>query len=295
MSPIRMLDSAVINSIARIAPEKFDDLENFRLTHDPTFVFTNDRNFSFRVNTNSKEIKIPTVALEYLWCACYAFYVIYQECCNANQTGVDQFDVNANVRSRTALQLYAWGNSQLHRDSPIEWPNDNPKPASGREGAQEDCLVADELYLCSVAWILHHELAHIRHNHPSESLNEEESRRHEKKADQSATSWVLEGITDEAVLRKRGLGVAIATLVLTAQDMLLGEYKETTHPKSFQRLYDAISSYFMESDHLIYAFSTVICHLHMRIAGIPIFINDNETWKKNFETCLVELSRLTTA
>lgn len=295
MSPIRVLDSAVINSILRIAPERFDDLENLRLTHDPSAVFTNDPNFNFRVNTNSNEIKIPTVALEYIWCACFAFYVFYQECCNANQSGKEQFDLNENERSRTALQLYAWGNSQLNTDSPSEWPNNYPIPASGREGPEEDCLVADELYLCSVAWILHHELAHIRYKHPNDPLNEEESRRQESEADKSATSWVLESIEDEAVLRKRGLGVAIATLVLTAQDIFLGEFKETTHPKSFQRLYDAISNYFGDSDHLIYAFSTVICHLNMRIAGIPIVKNDNETWRENFETCLVEFSRLTTA
>lgn len=97
---------------------------------------------------------------------------------------------------------------------------------------------------------------------------------------------------EEDVLRKRGLGVAIAALVITSQDILLGEFKETTHPKSFQRLYDVLVEYFKEEDHLVYAFCTIICHIHMAFAEIPIIKDDSDTWKGNFESCLVVLSRL---
>ncbi len=239
MSPIRTLDSDLLNSVARIAPEKVGVLDSFRVVHDPCAVFTNDQKFSFRVNTESKEIKLPTAALEYLWCACYAFYVIYQGYCAANQSLADEFNLNGNERTRGALSLYEWGMEQLHQATPKEWPSDNVKPEESST-AEENIAVANELYLCATAWILHHELSHILHGHKNEPLNDEESRAQEKEADKSATAWILDGISDEAVLNKRGLGVAIATLVLTAQYILTGEFKETTHPKSFERLYDAI-------------------------------------------------------
>lgn len=79
MTPVRDLDSDLISSVVRIAPEKADDLNAFQIKHDPCAVFTNDGKFGFRVNAESKEIKLTTAAMEYLWCACYAFYVFCQE------------------------------------------------------------------------------------------------------------------------------------------------------------------------------------------------------------------------
>jgi len=291
MSPIRALDEALINSVARIAPEKAAALDKIRIEHDPCAVFTNDQKFSFRVNTESKEIKLPTAALEYLWCACYAFYVAYQEYSTANQGSASEFDLNGNERAREALSLYKWGMEQLKQSPLKEWPSDTAEPEVDAT-INEDVRVANELYLCAAAWIIHHELAHINHGHKNEPLNNEESRSQEVEADKSATKWVLADISEESVLKKRGLGVAIATLVLTAQDILAGEFKETTHPRSFQRLYDAICPYFDDPDHLVYAFSTVICHMNMAMGGMEIVKNDDETWKENLETCLVQFSRL---
>lgn len=292
MSPIRILDGDLIKSVVRIAPEKANALVDFRIKHDPCVVFTNDQEFSFRVNTESKEIKLPTAALEYLWCACYAFYVIYQEYSAANQGSANDFDLNGNERSRDAIYLYKWGMEQLHNTPLKEWPSDKAKPEV-TSNVKEDIKVANELYLCAASWIIHHEFSHIKHGHINKPLNNKESRKQEAEADNSATKWILEGISDEAILNKRGLGVAIAVLVLTAQDILAGEFKEATHPRSFQRLYDAICPYFQNPDHLVYAFSTVICHMNMVIGGMDIVDNGDETWKENLESCLVQFSRLT--
>ncbi|UMO89908.1 hypothetical protein HP572_10485 [Pectobacterium sp. PL64] len=293
MTPIRELDSDLINSVARIAPEKIDELDSFRLQHDLCAVFTNDKKFSFRVNTESKEVKLPTAALEYLWCACYAFYVLYQEYGVANQNNAIQFDANGTERSRTAMSVYRWGIEQLSKNPGEEWPLNLPAPVANTTNSNCDIKVANELYLCSASWIIHHEFAHIYCGHKNEPINDEESRAQEKEADDSATKWVLEGVSDEAVLKKRGLGIVIAALVITTQDILAGEFKETTHPRSFNRLYEILVNYFHDPDHLVYAFSVVICHINMTVAGMDIDINGEETWKGNLETCLVQFSRLT--
>lgn len=293
MTPIRELDTFLINSVARIAPEKTDKLNDFRLNHDPCAVFTNDKKFSFRVNTESKEIKLPTVALEYLWCACYAFYVLYQEYSAANQGDTIQFDANGTDRSRTAMSLYRWGVDQLGNNPSKEWPSDLPAPTADKTNEDGDVKVANELYLCSASWIIHHEFAHIYCGHNNEPINDEESRTQEKEADCSATKWILESASDANALKKRGLGVVIAILVITAQDILAGEFKGTTHPRSFERLYAILKCHFQDADHLVYAFSVVICHLNMVVAGMEIKKDDGETWKANLETCLVQFSHLT--
>lgn len=293
MTPIRELDADLIDSVARIAPEKSDKLNNLRLKYDPCAVFTNDKKFSFRVNTESKEIKLPTVALEYLWCACYAFYVLYQEYSAANQGAEIQFDANGTHRSRTAMSVYRWGVEQIGHSPSEVWPPDLPKPTADRTNQNEDIAVANELYLCSASWIIHHELAHIYCGHNNEPVNDEQSRAQEQEADDSATKWILEGVSDAAVLKKKGLGVVIAVLVITTQDILAGEFKETTHPRSFERLYYVLDKHFHDADHLVYAFSVVISHLNMAVAGMDIEKDDGETWKANLVTCLVQFSRLT--
>lgn len=293
MTPIRELDSDLINSVARIAPERIDELDSFRLQHDPCAVFTNDKKFSFRVNTESKVIKLPTVALEYLWCACYAFYVLYQEYSAANQDNATQFDANGTDRSRTAMSIYRWGIEQLSKKPSEEWPSYLPAPVANTANSNCDIKVANELYLCSASWIIHHEFAHIYCGHKNEPINDEESRAQEKEADDSATKWVLESVSDEAILKKRGLGIVIAALVIMTQDILVGEFKETTHPSSFNRLYGILDNYFKDPDDLVYVFSVVICHINMTFAGMDIDIDDEKTWKANLETCLIQFSRLT--
>lgn len=166
MTPIRELESDLISSVARIAPEKIDDLNAFQLKHHPCAVLTNDGKFSFRVNTESKEIKLPTAALEYLWCACYAFYVLFQEYSAQNQGAATQFDINATDKSRTAMSVYRWGIEQLAENPNKNSPPDFPDP----KFESEDVKVANELYLCSASWIIHHEFAHIYCGHRTNLL-----------------------------------------------------------------------------------------------------------------------------
>ncbi|HCD06059.1 MULTISPECIES: phage exclusion protein Lit family protein [unclassified Methylophaga] len=293
MKPIRVLDLDLINSVTRIAPEKIYELETLIFNYDPSIIFTNDKEFSFRVDTEKKEVKLPTVALEYLWCACYAFYVFYQEYFALNQEDRNPLDIYSSDRSQKAISLYNWGIGQLSQNPSIEWPSDLPMPTKYLTHTDEDVQVANELYLCSVSWIIHHELAHIYCGHKNMPVNDEESRAEESEADFFATNLILEGVADESILLKRGLGVVIAALVITTQDILAGEFKETTHPKSFKRLYKVLDSHFQDPDHLVYAFSVVICHLNMAAGGMYIKGNGSETWKENLETCLVQFSRLT--
>jgi len=292
-SPIRILNDYLLNSVLKIAPEKISELEKFRIKYDPCAIFTDDRNFRFRVDVEEKKIKLPTVALEYLWCSCYSFYVFYQEHCSASLTNTVKFDLRGNERSRNAFDLYIWGYNKVKQINNTDWPCNLPKPVIADCDTPEDCKVANELYLCAASWILHHEFAHIYHNHPNDPLNNLDSIKQERESDLSATEWILGGVVDEKIQNKRALGIAIATLVITAQDILVGEFKETTHPRSFQRLYDAITPYIKNEDHLVYAFSTVICHINMAIADIQIEVNDNDTWKQNLESCLVKFNRLT--
>jgi hypothetical protein len=288
-SPIRVLDQDIINSLLKIAPEHQEKLEEFKVKFDPEVFFTSDRKFSFRVDTENKVIKIPTVSLEYLWCASYTFYLIYQKYTIAHNSSTDKvFDLQSDPELKLALEMYQWSNNSLRNKDGFCWKENYPSPQKNTEDMESDESIATELFLCAIAWILHHEIAHIYHQHPNQTTDAE-SRAQEKEADSSATKWILENITDSKILQKRGLGIAIAVLAITSQDILSGSFNATTHPKSFERLFDVIDPYFIDENHLVYSFITIILRFHMTIRGLEIDINSGDSWKDDFTNCLLTL------
>ena len=290
-SPIRVLDEDIISSLLRIAPEKEQELLDFRGQYDPEVLFFDKKGFSFSVNTEDNQIRLPTQSLEFLWCASYVFYLIYKKYTDCQLSGEsDQFDLHGDSELRSGMKLYHWSISNLSSPSSGEWVDEAARPAQSNSNPTEYELIADELFLSAIAWILHHEIAHIYNKHPNVPCTDAESREQEREADKSATSWILGEESCPKKLSKRGMGIAIATLVITTQDLLSGEFKETTHPKSFERLYDALDGHF-DNDHVVYAFSVIILQVHMVLAGQHIDLSEDIPWKELFTNCLIQLSR----
>lgn len=293
-SPIRVLDQDIINSLVRISPENKDELEQFRIKFEPKATFTSDSGFRFRVNTKTKNIIIPTVALEYLWCSSYTFYLIYIKYTQRQEKGnFDMFHLQSDPELALALEMYKWSSDSL-ADKKSNWKDNFPSPSNTSSKDKESHeSIATELFLCAIAWILHHEIAHIYHEHPNEETHKKGSINQEREADSSATKWILGSITDENLIQKRGLGVIIAILAITSQDILSGKFNNTTHPKSYERLFDAIDPYFKDENHIVYAFSTIILHTHMVISNTDIELNkSNPSWKDDFTDCLLMMSRI---
>ncbi len=292
-SPIRVLDKDIINSLSRIAPEHQKKLEELIVEFDPEAVFTDDEGFGFRVDTKNKAIKIPTVALEYLWVAFYTFYLTYQKYTEAQESNTGKFfHLQSDPELKLALEMYEWSNNSLTNINRVCWKEHYPSPEKKTEDIESNESVATELFLCAIAWILHHEIAHIYHHHPNKPYSNTESIDQEKEADISATKWILGNITDPKTLQKRGIGVAIAVLAITSQDILSGGFTSTTHPKSFERLYDAIDPYFIDANHTVYAFITIILHLHMTIRGLKVDTDSGDSWREYFTNCLLALKCL---
>ena len=291
ISPIRVLDEDIISSLLRIAPEREKELLDFRDKYDPKVVFFNKSGFSFSVNTKENQIRLPTQSLEFLWCASYVYYLIYKKYTDCQQSDkTAQFDLHGDSELRSGMDLYRWSISNLKSPDSERWLDETARPAKACSYPTEYELVADELFLSAIAWILHHEIAHIYNDHPNAPCSDCESREQEKEADRSATNWILGEEICTKKITKRGLGIAIAVLTITTQDLLSGEFKETTHPKSFERLFDALDENF-DNDHVVYAFSVIILQVHMALAGQQIDLTEDIPWKELFTNCLIQLSR----
>ena len=89
-------------------------------------------------------------------------------------------------------------------------------------------------------------------------------------ADQEAVEWLLSGVSDPAVIRKRAFGIAIGTLALIALRLEEGSFESTTHPEAFKRLYACLSQSNLDENHEVYAFAITIIKMHMDRSGIDI-------------------------
>lgn len=296
-SPIFALEADIRDAARRIAPEKATEWADFETTFTPTHTFTtdpsprNESEYRFRVQVKNREIKLPIVAMEYLWATCFAAWVFYQEYERANQTAAEYFDPEGTPRGQQGTALYDWARKQLDKTQWTQWPKELPRP----DRTFEDCSdghVANELFLCALAWIIQHEYGHIKLEHSLKPLNNEESRNQERDADKYANDWILSDAPCEKNRKKRGLGIALAILSISAHDISLGGFTETTHPKSYERLLDALEPTFGDDpDHVVWAMSVVIYHLNMAWAKIPIAVNPSETWRENFVTSFVGIER----
>lgn len=129
---------------------------------------------------------------------------------------------------------------------------------------------ADELALSSVAFLLHHELAHHRLGHPLTTdltwkLDQE------RDADYAAADWILQGVPeDDPRFRKRALGIATALAVSAAYGVHTRRHDGMTHPRSFDRLFHTLSRHIRDDGDEVWGFVVGILELHMTEAGFTL-------------------------
>jgi hypothetical protein len=104
-------------------------------------------------------------------------------------------------------------------------------------GAEQDLeVLATELALCGAGWVMHHELAHARLNHLQPGVDILST---EEEADREATEWLLAGAAGAAV-KKRSLGIAVATLTLVRLEDRIGRVPNPDgsydYPAAIERL-----------------------------------------------------------
>ncbi len=211
-SPICHLENQIAGAPFSSAPEKESlciiHRDEFRIT----FALVDERLFGIRVRLDeelSPEVVLPIAALEYLWAFSHYCWVLTQEYAQAQRAGAFDFDCVGNRRLKESFDLLNWAKKNLAGSGIEQWPQSGPCPRPTPLSHGDDEHVATELFLCSLAWMLHHERAHIVLKHPfvNTSLSEIE----EREADEFATKWFLDELEEnDPRLKKRALGIAVA-------------------------------------------------------------------------------------
>lgn len=292
-SPLISIASNIIGSAENIAPELASRLMELVTKKRISFVLDDRHGFTFSARTvrNGAEIRASIWGLEFLWALCYAHFTLYQTSKQV-QAHDDRFNPATHPRTRQAIVLLHWALNNLVQPA-APWPEGAPKPTTGHVGAQpSDERVATEIFLCACAWILHHEVAHVKLDHiqfGGPNIN------FEVEADEAATAWILEGASEPDAVLKRGLGVAEAVVSLAALEIHTDPHVITrrppSHPGSAERIFKAMQHQVFGDDHQVFDYAAHAVKLHLDAMGIAASPGPFETAAECLsEYCLV-LSR----
>ena len=179
--------------------------------NDIGLIILDGAGFTFETAVGSREIRTTVATQEYLWASVHAHLVLYNEYCLAQGRGDFKFDARESPRGRAALDLLEWAETNLGAGGTACWPDTLPRPVEDPPNGS-DIHAANEVYLCGAAWIIHHELAHIRLGHGAMYVVGSVSE--ERDADVEATRFILSRSQVESESRKRTVGIASAILAL---------------------------------------------------------------------------------
>ncbi len=270
-SPICNLEESIAGVTFRIAPEKETECQEHRDNYGVSIDLIDDSEFSIRVNLSSNTIMLPIASLEYLWAFSLYCWVLTQEYSSAQKSGANEFDCVGNVRLRSSHELLKWAKDNLLTTGLKEWPSGLPVPEHSPDNCS-DVHVANELFLCSLGWMIHHEMGHIVLQHPplETTLSEQE----EKDADRHATDWLLSGLEVNCpMMKKRALGIAVGVLCLQSLEVSSKSCLRNTHPNAHDRIFDCLSKYEVGAEEVVEAFVTVVMQYLFNDKGIIADIN----------------------
>jgi hypothetical protein len=271
---------------AAIAPERAEQLAAIAESASLVLIFDPARR-DITVNPRTGEIRLGIVALEHLWAAAHFYYVLYQDYANAQRAGDLQLNVAAEPRSSRALDLLNWALRKWGANGKDPWPKEMPRPARSPPSLS-DVHIANELFLAAFAWTIHHEIAHVRLQHPT--LGMWDSQIQERDADVAATDWVLGQAPNERARRKRAFGIIVGILALDTFEAMLNDPTPTSHPPAFQRLAYCLDRY--GNDEHDEAFAVALCGMQFNAGHRKVTSTlDGESFRRILDELLLAMYR----
>jgi len=266
-SPIRFLmNKHVGDSVFKIAPEREGEFDTILTGFD--LIYLKDRPWKCCADPKTREIFASRGTVELLWCASLAHVLFYEKLIQGKRFDrPTEIDPKSNPLVRDAMELLRWAlNCQLTGDKSDDWPSNLPCPQE-TPPKESDENVADELCLVSCAFLLHHELAHIRLRHIAGQKGDW-SLSQEKEADIVAAEWLLDGIdASDKRFVKRMMGIVQALLSTTALGLYGGNLGGTSHPFSYDRLTSLLHRFPSAASHDLEAFAFAVLDLHFQNSG----------------------------
>ncbi|WP_186214555.1 phage exclusion protein Lit family protein [Burkholderia gladioli] len=273
-SPIALLSDAIAASPFNMAPEKAAALKADLKLDTFELVLSDDPGFSIRVNISTKAATLPVFALEYMWCFSLMILALSDEYAAAQRRGDRTFNCLESPRVSEAMELLNWAYARMNRGDRSPWPQGSLQPVSAPAHGSV-VHAANEVFLCALAWIIHHEIAHVRLEHGIETTY---STQQENQADAEATNWIFSAELSDAVLTKRQLGMAVALLAIQFLEAPRGnDSKIESHPPTVERIHRCFEIARVPLDGIVRAATAVAVQLQLANLGIEGVL-DGDSW-----------------
>jgi hypothetical protein len=305
------MDEDYIKLMSEAAPEKAAEVaaavKHFNISFDIDNEAARIKFYAqHRKDRAARKIVVGIRCLPRLWATSFAYFKLYNAAAAVTQAGkagdVANVDFAAQPGLKAARGLLQWAiltevklrlderDGKTLEDFQEFPPEGLPVPfAPAAPGSDEE--VADQLSYMALAFILHHELAHIRMEHIAMDRNwirdikdrirwakgqrkknlvlelQHEYTRYvlvEKEADTEAARWMLEGAEDPDQFMKRILGVAIGLSWLASTDPYIGPTNHPAYPPAYDRLYQTIEKFMPDPDHEIWGVVAFVLMLHLQ-------------------------------
>jgi len=186
-----------------------------------------------------------------------------------------------------ALDLYEWAIACVRNQEHEPWPGWAPKPTRSPE-SESALHVGTEIFLATVGWMLLHEFGHIAHQDPVLVTASAKAEEHE--ADRFATSHVLDGVSDSAILLKRSIGIAVANVVLVLIGFIASSPVDS-HPDPEERLSRNLRENQLADSSPAHAFATALMQVHLQRFGVPLVLNENKNFASFVDDFCLALKR----
>ncbi len=255
-----------------VVPEKARQLSALLADLAVTFHIDKDADtIEFRSFSKEKVIVVGTKCLAQLWVHAFAYLTIFTDVVALKVRDPEAtLGLRSSDRLRAAAVLLKWA---VKADVQVALTNRNGASSAmlsfpseleavfSQEQFVEQKRFADNRAFAALAFILHHELAHICLGHTTEQglLSLEQ----EKAADRMAAEWLLDspGLSPRALL-DRQLGITIALGWLASLTVYVG-HSSITHPPAWDRLYQFLEQYIEDNHNIVWAFAAEMVGVHL--------------------------------
>ena len=273
-TPLRELLPFIQNLLPQMVPERSDDYD--RLAQELAWHLQLDETsgeFRFNANTTGDPpqnvITVSLAALERTWAFVYSFLFLFDES-NAN-LGVEITPAHS-PQTQDAFILLDWAMYGLTKRKRLPWDQDLPRPddsALDRERLEK----TNYLFFGTLAFIMLHEIAHLKKGHSKEKYPvPRDEREDELTADRYAADWLLHSLPAGRQRIDRCNWIALALCVINLIEFTKRRGPAETHPATVERLITLAKDFNSESINAGVSDSDFSLFLANRIIG---FQNEN--------------------
>lgn len=227
---IQDFEQLVSESPTRIAPERDKELLNEVFGGKICDLKFAEGPANFLANVDEGFVEARYAGLLSIWATAYACVLLIDEVAKARDASQSTLKPTGETQQAYALLEAA---KRVIADHMFKWPDELPAP---EYDAPEGTVAwrTDNLFLGATAWVILHEIAHLKLGHEVLSTVERQMQE-EFEADAWAASWILKQPRSEAEQEFRLLSVGIGVVWLGLVEEVRGT-GDGIHPPAFERL-----------------------------------------------------------